>query len=84
VIATDLPVFREVAASAATYVPLDRLDRWTDAVAAHLMERRDDPDRWTERRQQARRRGSSFSWARYASDMAAVYRRVLARSESLS
>lgn len=84
VIATDLPVFREVAASAATYVPLDRLDRWTDAVAAHLTERYEDPDRWAERRQQARRRGSSFSWTRCASEMAAVYRRVLARSESLS
>lgn len=77
VVATDLPVFREVAGPAATYVPLDRLDRWADAVVSHLRERQECPEKWALRRQEARRQGSVFSWARHAREMADVYRRVL-------
>jgi len=77
VIATDLPVFREVAGSAASYVPLEDRGAWTARVVSHLTERRERPDLWSRRRSAARERGAAFSWARHAGEMAALYRRVL-------
>ena len=76
VIATDLPIFREVAAGAGTYVPLEDRREWTAQVVAHLTERRHRPDAWSRRCSIARKRGAAFSWARHAREMAAVYRRL--------
>jgi glycosyltransferase involved in cell wall biosynthesis len=78
VVATDLRVFREVAADAATYVALEDIDAWTSTVMALLAERREQPQAWWQRRSLARSRGSRFSWARYAREMADVYRQVCA------
>ena len=77
VIVSDLPVFREVAGAAATYVPPGNSRAWTAQVANLLSERQDHPDAWSRRQATARARGAMFSWARYAREMAAVYRRAL-------
>jgi|GEM_PF-150110 len=76
VVVTDIPIFREVAASAAEFVPLDNFDAWTCAVLRLLDERAHDPARWLERQARARSRGREFSWAAYAGRMAAVYREL--------
>jgi glycosyltransferase involved in cell wall biosynthesis len=81
VIATDLPVFREVAGAFATYVPLDHIEGWVDQVVCHLSERRERPESWRRRQFEAWRKGSQFSWTQYAREMAAVYRRVLANAQ---
>ena len=77
VVATDLKVFREVAGTAATYVPLERAELWGETVLGLIAERRDLPNRWRERQASSRERGLRFSWARYARQMAAVYREVV-------
>jgi glycosyltransferase involved in cell wall biosynthesis len=78
VVATDLPVFREVAGDAATYVPLERTDLWVQYILDALAERSEQPDSWGRRQYEARRRGMRFSWSSYARQMAALYREVLA------
>jgi glycosyltransferase involved in cell wall biosynthesis len=78
VVATDLTVFREVAGDEATFVPLHDLEAWVERVMALLAERRDQPQRWRERRLAARSRGQQFSWARHARQMAVVYRDLAA------
>ena len=77
VIASDLPVFREVAGEAATYVPLEDIDGWAEQIVSHLIERGEQPDAWRRRQLNAMRRGALFSWSRHAREVAAVYRRVL-------
>lgn len=77
VLATDLPVFHEVAAGAARYLPLGHVERWAECVIEALAERRDQPEAWRRRQLIARHRGGTFSWSQYARDMAVLYRRVL-------
>jgi glycosyltransferase involved in cell wall biosynthesis len=78
VIATDLPVFREVASDAAMYVPLERTDLWVRCILDAIAERSDRPESWRRRQFEARRRGMCFSWSSYAARMATLYREVLA------
>ena len=80
VIASDLPVFREVAGDAATYVPLERTDLWGQAILDAIAERADCRESWRRRQAAARSRGARFSWASYARQMAVLYREVLARN----
>ena len=80
VLATDLPVFREVAGPAATYVPLEDVDTWVEQAAGLLTERLERPDLWQARQSAARLRGSRFSWARYAREMTPLYRAVVSRA----
>ena len=83
VIATDLPVFREIAGDAATFVPLERTDLWGRSVLELLAERSDRPEAWRGRQATARRRGVRFSWTSYAQQMANLYREVLTASGRL-
>jgi glycosyltransferase involved in cell wall biosynthesis len=76
VVSTDLPVFREVGATAGTYVPLQDIDQWREAVLALLRDRDDDAEAWTARRQACTARASAFSWAHNASRMQDIYERV--------
>jgi glycosyltransferase involved in cell wall biosynthesis len=79
VIATDLPVLREVGGDAAVYAALGDVDGWRKAVLGLLKERTDDRahdlSRWRRLEQASR-----FSWDRQADAMAAIYREVSGRS----
>ena len=70
VVASDIPVFREVGGEAAHFCRLDRVGDWTDAVFA-AAGATSDADRQRRRAQVA-----AFSWDHYACSMAALYRRV--------
>ena len=76
VVATDMPVFREVGDRAASYARLGDLADWVHTVTALLHESTEQPDAWRERQLRAKRRGGEFSWRRYAHEMADIYRSV--------
>jgi glycosyltransferase involved in cell wall biosynthesis len=73
VVASDLPVLREVGGDAALYCPVADVPAWADTVARLLEGSAAAPDRAT-RLAQARR----YSWPRQAQTIAAAYRRLLA------
>ena len=77
VLASDLPVLREVGGDAVTYRAVGDVDGWVEAVLAHLDERAAQPEPWARRRARAVGRAAAFTWTRYARDVAAVYREVL-------
>lgn len=77
VLASDLPVLREVGATAAAYAPVAAIEAWKDAVLELLRERADSPGAWNLRREQSMARASMYSWSEAARQTAAVYKSVL-------
>jgi len=77
VVASDLPVLREVAGAAAGYRPVGDVAGWTRAVLELLAEREADGAAWEARRRRAAERGGRFSWREHAARVADVYREVL-------
>lgn len=73
VVASDLPVLREVGGAAATYCPVGDVSTWTWKVLGLLGERTQQPDRWAERRAEGIGWAARFTWARYADRCAAIY-----------
>lgn len=78
IVASDIEPLREVGADAIDYCGPDDVDRWVDAVLRVLAER-EDGDRVRERRDAGIARASSFSWNRYAADIAVLYGRIAAQ-----
>ena len=76
VIASDIPVLREVGAGAAVYCAVADVPAWSAALAAMLHERAANPERWAPRRAAAVSQASHFSWAKYADCCAALYREI--------
>lgn len=77
VIASDLPVLREVGGEAATYCPVADVPAWNASVVELLRERRGQPDRWSARRAAGVARAAHFSWEEYSKKMVALYQLVL-------
>jgi glycosyltransferase involved in cell wall biosynthesis len=73
VIASDIPVLREIGAEAARYCAVADVPAWTTTLTALLHERAADPERWATRRAAAVSQASHFSWATYADRCAALY-----------
>jgi glycosyltransferase involved in cell wall biosynthesis len=80
VVASDLPVLREVGGAAAEYCPVADIGAWRRTAAALIRERREAPARWNARRELGRQHARRFTWRRFASDVADVYRQVAAQS----
>ena len=74
VVTSDLPVFREVAADAADFVPVGDVNAWAAVVSARICEAIKAGEEWRARRLRARARGVLYSWRRYARQMAEIYR----------
>lgn len=81
VVASDLPVLREVGGSAAAYRAVGDVDAWAVAAVELLRERGEEPERWESRRADAFAHAARFSWEEYARAMASVYGE-LARASS--
>jgi glycosyltransferase involved in cell wall biosynthesis len=77
VVASDLPVLREVGGDAARYCPVAAIDTWSSSVVELLNERRQQPERWTARSARGLVQATKFSWAEYANRMVDLYREVL-------
>ncbi|MHB2033924.1 MAG: glycosyltransferase family 4 protein [Gemmatimonadaceae bacterium] len=76
VVASDLPVLREVGGAAATYAAVGDVAEWVDTVCALLTERANAFDTWRRRTAAARAQAAGFTWERCAARMAAVYAEV--------
>jgi glycosyltransferase involved in cell wall biosynthesis len=79
VLATDLPVLREVGGVAAVYAALGDVDGWRDAVLQLLKEPADRPLHDFGRRSRLEQ-ASRFRWDRQAAAMAAIYRELSGRA----
>jgi glycosyltransferase involved in cell wall biosynthesis len=77
VLASDLPVLREVGGEAASYSPVGDVPAWTAAAEAMLRERSDHREDWDARRDDGVVWASRFSWADYANRSVELYRRIL-------
>ena len=83
VVASDIPVLREIGGDAATYAPLDDVPAWRDTVLALFRERDTAPDAWRARRAAARARAADFSWSHYTARVVDVYT-AIARGERVA
>jgi glycosyltransferase involved in cell wall biosynthesis len=72
VIASDLPVLREVGGTAATYCPVGDIENWKDTVLRAVQNRDYD-------RAPAYENAARFSWRENAARTARVYQQVLAQ-----
>lgn len=77
VVASDIPVLREVGGSAATYCQVANVAEWSQAILELLTERRQQPERWAERRGASTARGRMFSWQEHTRRVVEVYHQVL-------
>jgi glycosyltransferase involved in cell wall biosynthesis len=77
VVASDLPVLREVGCEAATYCEMGNVEAWTNTIAELLTESHRQPQRWAQRREAGLAQAAKFTWAEYARRMVAVYQSVL-------
>ena len=72
-VATDIPVLREIGGTAVTYAPLGDIAQWRDAVVNLLAEREQSPERWRVRKIAGVVRAAEFSWSHYASRVVEIY-----------
>ncbi|WDF31911.1 glycosyltransferase family 1 protein [Arthrobacter agilis] len=72
VIASDIPIFREVGGDAALYVDPDDPRAVADAVQSL-----EEPDRWAEASRRGRERARSYSWTASADQLRAACRRAM-------
>jgi glycosyltransferase involved in cell wall biosynthesis len=77
VLASDLPVLREVGGESVIYQAPGDVAAWTEAAVRLLTERREDPARWEARRTGGVAHSARFSWDEYARRMASIYRGLL-------
>jgi glycosyltransferase involved in cell wall biosynthesis len=76
VVASDIPVLREVGAGAASYCPVADISAWSEKVLQLLAERDGAPAAWRRRRDEGLARSAEFSWSRYAQGVAELYQRL--------
>lgn len=82
VVASDIPVLREVAGGAAGYCPVGDVDAWRDTVVSALAEHAEAPDPWRLRRSRSLEQATRYSWAENARLTAEVYRKVTGAPDS--
>lgn len=77
VVASDIPVLREVGGGGANYCPVADVGAWTEAIAGMLMERGQTPEQWAARRAAGIAHAGRYSWAGYSRKMVSLYEQVL-------
>lgn len=78
VVASDLPVLREVGGTAATYCPVGNVEVWKNAAVRLLREWQACGETWAIRREGAISHAARFSWAEHARQITQIYREVVA------
>ena len=76
VVASDIPVLREVGDAAAAYCAVGNVAAWTDMVAGLLRESFEQPSAWNTRRELGINRAARFSWAENARQTVKIYRMI--------
>ncbi len=77
VVASDLPVLREVGGPAACYCQVADIEDWQQTLLQLLDERRQHPGPWELRRQQGMAWARRFTWAENARQTASIYQKVM-------
>jgi glycosyltransferase involved in cell wall biosynthesis len=77
VVATRVPVLREIGGSAAEYCALDDMDSWKETIVDLLRARMRQDKIWNFRRQAGLTHAARFSWAENARQTAKIYQQVL-------
>ncbi|HST22066.1 MAG TPA: glycosyltransferase family 1 protein [Blastocatellia bacterium] len=77
VIASDIPVLREVGGDAAAYCPVANVAAWREQAIALIHERFENPDLWATRRAAGLTQAGKFTWAVYAQKVTRLYEEVL-------
>lgn len=76
-LASDLPVLREVGGSGAVYCPVGDVAGWSQVAVRMLRERRDGAPEVAARRRAGFEQVSAFTWTAHARRLAVIYRRIL-------
>jgi len=79
-VASDIPVLRELGRDAVAYAPVNDIGGWRDTVVGLLNEREHDAERWQIRRTRGIARAADFSWSRYAAELVQVYQALSGRA----
>jgi glycosyltransferase involved in cell wall biosynthesis len=82
VVASDLPVLREVGGDAAIYCAVGDIPCWTKSITQLLAERSARPLECDERGAKAIAQAAKFSWGEYARKMVCVYQQLLSDGRS--
>ncbi|HEV7858343.1 MAG TPA: glycosyltransferase family 1 protein [Pyrinomonadaceae bacterium] len=77
VVASDLPVLREVGGDAALYCPLEDVGAWAATVIGLLNEQREQHHSWSNRGTVAQAQAAKYSWAEHTRRMVALYHELL-------
>lgn len=77
VVASDLPVLREVGGDAASYCRVADVAAWKNSIIELLHERFEHPRLWELRRQRGLAWAAGFSWPENARQTAEIYRKVM-------
>jgi glycosyltransferase involved in cell wall biosynthesis len=75
VVASDIEALREVGGEAVTYCVVENVACWRASIL-HLLEMRRRPAEWAALRDAGIARAAAFSWSRYTSEIATLYRRL--------
>jgi glycosyltransferase involved in cell wall biosynthesis len=78
VLASELPVLREVGGETVDFVGVGEVERWAEGVARALAAPQRDPEGWRRTRAAGAEHAARFTWAGYAAEMVSIYRQVLA------
>lgn len=73
VVASDLPVLREVGGSSAEYVSLGDRAAWKSVILMLAAERLGRPEAWRQRQRAAAERGACFTWRNTAQQLVELY-----------
>jgi glycosyltransferase involved in cell wall biosynthesis len=82
VVASDLPVLREVGGTAPEYRPVGDRAAWAEAVLGLIRERLQHPDALAARRARGVAWTRRFTWTRFADELAAIYVEVARATRS--
>jgi glycosyltransferase involved in cell wall biosynthesis len=82
VVASDIPVLREVGGAAAEFCPIADPAVWSETVIELLRKRRRDPDAWERRCKAGREQAAQFTWEKSATRCLEIYKKVLKGSHS--
>jgi glycosyltransferase involved in cell wall biosynthesis len=77
VVASDLPVLREVGGDAAGYCQMGDFAGWTERVVESLRERELQTPAWAQRQTAGLAQAEKFSWTEYANKMVQLYQGIL-------
>jgi glycosyltransferase involved in cell wall biosynthesis len=78
-VASDIPVLREIGSWAVTYCPVEASTAWVETILRLLREREDDGAAWQARRTAGLARAARFSWSRYTDGVVAQYDAIAGR-----